>query len=96
MNTSQRAIADAKRNKLLDVYAGLREAAKAKQAEGRKKGGKTAGRGRPKDDSSVEIIPPSNSEPKTRDIRAAAVGTNPKYIDLADRLVRPCSSNSAC
>ena len=94
LNSSQAAIADAKRNKLTDAYAPVREAAKERQVEA----GKTHGRGQEK---VVEQIPQpiesvsqkavryakENTPPKTRDIRAKTAGTNPRYINIADRLV---------
>ena len=89
LSPSQAAIADARREQLLQVYAPVREAAKERQEEGRKKGGKTAGRGRRKQtDSSVEFVPQSyRDDRRTRTLRARAAGTNAKYIDLADHLV---------
>ncbi len=47
---------------MTDAYAPVREAAKQRADEGRKQGGTIAGRGRPKQDSSVEEIPPTNAE----------------------------------
>ena len=52
LSSSQTAIADSKREKMQGVYAPVKEAAKERQQQGRSKGGKTAGRGRPKSDSS--------------------------------------------
>jgi N6-adenosine-specific RNA methylase IME4 len=83
MTPSQAAIADAKRNKMSDAYAPVKEAAKARQVDA----GKEHGRGQQK---LVEQIPQpieNKPEPKTRDVRAKTAGTNPKYIDLADKLV---------
>lgn len=81
MTPSQAAIADAKRNKLADAYAAVREAAKERQK---------VSPGRPK--KGVEQIPQvsegkAKPEPKTRDIRAKSAGTNAKYIDLADKVL---------
>ena len=91
LNPSQAAVADAKREKALKVYGPVREAAKDRQEEGRAKGGKTAGRGRPKKeaDSSGQQIASSNEKDarKTTAIRAKAAGTNPKYIDLAEKML---------
>jgi len=94
LNSSQAAIADARRNQMTDAYAPVREAAKERQVEA----GKNHGRGQEK---VVEQIPQpientsqravryikEDAPPKTRDIRAKAAGTNPKYINIADRLV---------
>lgn len=84
MTPSQAAIADAKRNKLTDAYAGVREAAKARHSSAVSQSNKRRA------DPSVEQIPPMEKgakEPKTRDIRAKAAGTNAKYIDVADKLI---------
>lgn len=86
MSPSQAAMADAKRNKLEDAYAAVREAAKERQKESP---------GRPKkgveqipqvfdDAATAQEQPPA---PKTRDIRAKTAGTNAKYIDLADKVL---------
>ena len=82
LSSSQAAIADAKRNKMTDAYAPVREAAKERQIDA----GREHGRGQEK---LVEQIPQAIEPPapKTRDIRAKAAGTNAKYIDIADRLV---------
>ena len=93
MTPSQAAMADAKRNKMTDAYAPVREAAKERQKEagGDKKSKEYRG-------SLVEQIPqPKDSRaeertkekpaPKTRDTRAKAAGTNAKYIDAADKIL---------
>lgn len=82
LNSSQAAIADAKRNRMTDAYAPVRRAAKERQIDA----GREHGRGQGK---VVEQIPQAIEDPapKTRDIRAKAAGTNAKYIDIADRLV---------
>lgn len=84
MTPSQAAIADAKRNKMTDAYAPVREAAKARQAEA---GGDR--RSEKYQKPLVEQIPQAipRAEPKTRDIRAKSAGTNAKYIDFADKLI---------
>lgn len=67
------------------------ETAKEREAQGSKKGGRTAGRGGPKAvDRSVQQIAPSNEAsetPKTVEIRAKEAGVNKRYIQLADKLV---------
>jgi len=95
MTPSQAAIADAKRNKMTDAYAPVREAAKERQDSAGVHGAK-GGRGNKK--TPVEQIPQGFDEkpkappkekpaPKTRDTRAKAAGTNAKYIDLADKVI---------
>jgi hypothetical protein len=78
---SQKACCDAVKNKLLDSYRGVREAAQLRQFATRATKGHQVG----------ELIPPPKTkteEPaKTRDIRAKAAGTNARYIDRADRLM---------
>jgi hypothetical protein len=82
LSSSQAAIADAKRERMYETYKSVKEDA-AKRERG---GGMIAGRGRPKP---RESIPQAKAEDnKTRSIRAKVAGTNPKYVDLADRLVR--------
>ena len=86
MTPSQAAIADAKRNKMTDVYAPVKEAALNRMHQGR-----------PKDQEPPELIPehkemePADAESRanreTRDIRAKSAGTNSKYIDMADKLI---------
>lgn len=70
-------MADAKRNKLVDAYAAVRDAAKERQ-----------GTRNDLRHNIVEQIPQSDNAipgqekppaPKTRDIRAKAAGTNAKY-----------------
>lgn len=92
------AMADARRNKLTDAYAAVREAARERMNAAGEHGVK-GGRGNMK--TPVELIPQGFEDgdacqdrpdrppaPKTRDIRAKAAGTNAKYIDLADRARR--------
>lgn len=79
LNPSQAAVADAERNKFHNAYAAVREAAQERQqAKLPSKG--TQGF---KKVHLGELIPPN----KTRDTRAKVANTNPKYIDLADKLV---------
>jgi len=82
LSPSQAAIADARREKLLQVYAPVREAAKERQRE---HGGTAPGRA--KETLVVPVPQVSADDRKTRTLRAKAAGTNAKYIDLADRLV---------
>lgn len=90
LSSGQVAMADAYKQRMLNAYAQVREAAKERQDEGRKKGGRTAGRGRPKEsDSSRQQIAASNETPddrKTSAIRAKEADTNRTYIQLADKL----------
>lgn len=83
LSSSQAALADARRNHMTDAYAPVREAAKERQAKA------VSDRHR-RDRGEVvkEKIPELEGAPQTRDIRAKTAGTNPKYIDLADKLVR--------
>lgn len=78
LSSSQAAIADAKRNQMTDAYRAVREAARERQFSTLKQNASTV----------VEQIPQREPAPKTRDIRAKTSGTNPKYIDLADKLVK--------
>jgi len=86
MSPSQAAMADAKRNKLEDAYAAVREAAKKRQKEspGRPKKGVEQIPQVFEDAATAQEQPPA---PKTRDIRAKAAGTNAKYINLADKII---------
>jgi hypothetical protein len=95
MNSSQAAIADARRNQMTDAYAPVREAAKERQqlSPGRPKKGVelipqvfTAQPATPQQPK-VAQQPEPQPAPQTRDVRAKAAGTNAKYIDMADRLV---------
>ncbi len=90
----QRAACDAMRNKMLNSYRAVREAAKERQ-----KATQFAGKdmqGNPKAKSSVSngtsvsqlIGTPKTETVRTSQFRAKAVGTNREYIDLADKLLR--------
>ncbi len=86
LSPSQAALADARRNQMSDVYAKLRQDAKARQAEAVA----LANKARHEPAPLGELIPPMEPDkpaPKTRDLRAEAAGTNAKYIDLADKIV---------
>lgn len=64
--------------------------ARERQKEGRKTGGKTAGRGRPKDNSFSQLIDqsfPDHNANRTTAIRAKEAGTNREYLNFADRLI---------
>lgn len=84
LTSSQAAIADAKRNKMEDTYAEIRESARERQDQTNKLKRNEKGQLQP-----VQELTPEQEQPgsQTRDIRAKAAGTNSKYIDLADRLV---------
>jgi hypothetical protein len=85
LTPSQKACCDALRNKLLDDYRTVREAAQQRQMKGK---GPDGSGGRGKKGNPVELIPQGFESPtKTRDVRAKAAGINPKYIDMADRLL---------
>lgn len=95
MTPSQAAMADARRNKLCDAYAAVREAARERQREyhGNQHDKPQAGLVEQipqvhatNDDAEAAIGKPP--APKTRDIRAKAAGTNAKYIDLTWRACR--------
>lgn len=87
LSPSQAAMADARRNKLTDVYAAVREAARERQG--------TRNDLRPNiqeqipecDGDATEVIADKPPAPQTRDIRAKAAGTNAKYINLADKIL---------
>jgi ParB-like nuclease domain len=84
LTSDQRACADAVKNKLLNSYRAVREAAKQRQREH----GKTAP-GRSKENTSdintTSVQTPKNT--RTREVRAKAAGTNAAYIAEADRLL---------
>jgi len=83
LSPSQAAIADARREQLLKVYAPVREAAKERQRE---HGGTAPGRAKETLSQQVgEVSDPHDRQ--TSQLRAKAAGTNRRYIDLADRLV---------
>lgn len=102
MNPSQAAIADARRNELTDVYAAVRAAAKERQKEAGETYGRGQGKlveqiPQPIDGGECNEIfpefieeakPPAKPAPKTRDTRAKAAGTNAKYIDMADKVLK--------
>lgn len=79
LTPSQAAICDARRSKLMDIYAPVREAATKRMHGGRPKASEKPPEQIPED------IKPSPAD--TRDIRARAAGTNAKYIDIADKLI---------
>ena len=79
LSSSQRAIADAKRNKMTDAYAVIRQAARDRQVAALKQN--------QQEDPVKELIPERKEPAQTRDIRAKVAGTNAKYIDIADKLV---------
>lgn len=91
LSSSQAAVAAAKRNKLTDAYAPVREAAKARRLSTLKQNAPVPEQIPERDGPSLSqqamaaVRPRSDGE--TRQIRAKAAGTNPKYIDIADRLV---------
>lgn len=100
MTPSQAAMADARRNKMTDAYAPVRDAAKERQDEGRKQGGGDRKSDQYKnrlveqiplsdkpENSRAEECPKEKPAPKTRDTRAKAAGTNAKYIDAADKIL---------
>ena len=101
MSPSQAAMADAKRNKLEDAYAAVREAAKERQGARNdlrpniveqipQSDDTTAGPERTQwnlSQSQAAMADAKQHAPKTRDIRAKAAGTNAKYIDLADKVL---------
>ena len=85
MTPSQGAMADAKRNKMTDAYAIVRAAAKDRQRQAVIERHQRQAQG-----IVQELIPelaPEKPAPQTRDTRAKAAGTNPKYIDLADKIL---------
>lgn len=85
LNSSQAAIADAKRNKLLDLYREVKQAAQErKQATQAKPGEKVGNHQAAK---VPEKIPAPKNESETREVRAKVAGTNGKYINLADKII---------
>ena len=99
LDKGQAAIADARRNKLTDAYAAVRVAAKERQLSALKQNApapeKIPERNEDEPDVSTGNKPQQKKdslgkprgERETRDIRAKVAGTNPKYINLADRLI---------
>lgn len=78
---------------MTDAYAPVREAAKERQHKGndlKRNIVEQIPQSEYEPKKGVEQIPQvfrKAAEPKTRDIRAKAAGTNSKYIDLADKIV---------
>ena len=98
MTPSQAAMADAKRNKMTDAYAPVREAAKERHKEAVIRGNKSRHQDNPNGgtnstigetgkDEKPKASPKEKPAPKTRDTRAKAAGTNAKYIDAADKIL---------
>lgn len=87
LNPSQNAIAEAKRCKLSEEYAAEVEKMKAEAQEKKKEGGKAAGRGRPKKDRE-QIPQPIPDARRTSTQRAKAAGTNRKYLETAETLLK--------
>lgn len=87
LSSSQRACADAVKNKLLDHYRQVREAAKARQVGSLKQGNQPPVVqliGQRKEPESLEV---DTHATRTSAVRAKAAGTNREYIDMADRLL---------
>jgi len=96
LNSSQAAVADAKRQRLQDVYAPVRADAEERQKSQAERG-KEGGRGKKKDKTLREQIPEGLEKDekkkkadakRTNSIRAKVAGTNRKYIDMADKLIK--------
>ncbi len=79
MTPSQAAIADAKRNRLTDVYAAVKAAAKERQG--------TRNDLTPNFQQLIAGSEVKKPAPQTRDIRAKAAGTNRTYIDNIKSLI---------
>ena len=82
LNSSQAAIADAKRKKLDDQYSkALAEVAEAKRAR--------PNAGRPENNSPQKIVvnKPKDTSGWTDQTRATSAGTNRTYIKLADKII---------
>ena len=89
LNSSQAAIADAKRARMLDVYAPIKQAAAERKAA-TQLNGKTED-GEPAFKTSVtQLIESPDTDKNTRSTdakRAELAGTNRQYINVADRLI---------
>jgi len=87
LNPSQAAIADAKKNRMAETYAPVREAAKERKAATIPAKGQKGFQS-----SSVsQLIGEHKQDPHDRTtdaVRAKAAGTNRTYIQLADKLVK--------
>lgn len=86
LSPSQAAVADARREKLLKVYAPVREAARERQLSGLMRGDERPDPVR-QQIAERDDAPEAPDDRKTSQLRAKAAGTNRSYIDLADRLV---------
>jgi N6-adenosine-specific RNA methylase IME4 len=87
LNSSQAAIANAKREKMFQAYQVVREDAEKRQQEAGARG-KEGGRGKKKTPTQqIAEGFPSRTERETRTVRAKTSGTNRTYIDLADKLL---------
>jgi hypothetical protein len=83
LSSSQRAACDAVRNKMLDSYRAVREAAKERQRASLPVKGQKGFQ-----PSVPQLIEAHKNKPtETNQFRAKAVGTNREYIDIADKLL---------
>ncbi len=79
LNSSQAAVAESKRVQVIKEYGDQVEQMKVEARERKKR--------KPADSVGETIPPQSREEQKTRTARAKAAGTNPRYIDAADKIV---------
>jgi N6-adenosine-specific RNA methylase IME4/ParB-like chromosome segregation protein Spo0J len=92
LTSSQAAMALAERKKMDPDFASaviepIQEEAKEALAKGQRSGGKTAGRGRQKDDSSEGFFPQSKRRPQTRDKVATLHNTNAKSVAKCEKIL---------
>lgn len=90
LTPSQAAIADAKREQLYGVYAGVKEAAQERQGLTRLAGRDSEGnplRVEPSVSQQIDSPKEDRNDRKTDAIRAETAGTNRTYISIADKLV---------
>jgi N6-adenosine-specific RNA methylase IME4 len=86
LNPSQSAVADAKRQKMLNVYAPVKEAAQEREKSGKGIDG-SGGRGKKRNPTQQIGEGLDHHKRETADIRARIAGTNRTYINFADKLV---------
>lgn len=88
LNSSQAAIADAKRARLLDVYAPIRAVAAARKDQVSKLKRNDLGQVLARPDSQlIDSVGNDRNINKTDTKRAEAAGTNRQYINIADRII---------
>jgi hypothetical protein len=88
LNSSQAALAEAERARLSEEYAAEVERMEQEAREKQAAGGRTAGRGRPKQASQkIDEAFSDPNERRTDAARARAIGTNRTYLSAAEKLL---------